>query len=76
MVLPSHLCVTDAQTLKVPLPLTASLTKYSCPTSRPAISNGEEEGILGCVVGVGESSHTEWCTVGWSAHTGQLEETR
>ena len=47
--------VTDSQLLKVPLPLcvrTATLTKYSCPTSRPVMSNGEEEGVLGCVAGV------------------------
>ena len=44
--------VTDFQSLKVPLPPTATLTKYSCPTSRPVMLNGEEEGVLGCVVGV------------------------
>ena len=44
--------VTDVQSLKVLLPLTASLTKYSCPTSRSVMSNGEEEGMLVCVVGV------------------------
>ena len=45
----------DSQLLKVPLPLcvqTATLTRYSCPTSRSVMSNGEEEGVLGCVVGV------------------------
>ena len=44
--------VTDFQSLKVLLPLTASLTKFSCPTSRSVMLNGEEEGVLGCVVGV------------------------
>ena len=44
--------VTDVQSLKVPLAPTATLTKYCCPTSRPVMSNGEEEGMLGCVVGV------------------------
>ena len=44
--------VTDFQSLKVPLPLTATLTKYCCPTSRSVMLNGEEEGVLGCVVGV------------------------
>ena len=46
--------VTDCQLLKVPLPLcvrTATLTKYCCPTSRPVMVSGEEEGVLGCVVG-------------------------
>ena len=28
----------------------ATLTKYCCPVVRPVMVNGEEEGLLGCVV--------------------------
>ena len=44
---------TDCQVLKSPLPLskrTATLTKYCCPTDRPVMLCGEEEGVLGSVV--------------------------
>ena len=54
-VVPTAAHVTDSQLLKVPLPLcvqTATLTEYSCPTSRPVMSNGEEEVVLECVAGV------------------------
>ena len=41
--------VTDVQSLKVPLPLTAALVLLP---HFQAMLNGEDEGVLGCVVGV------------------------
>ena len=67
--------VTDVQSLKVPLPLTAALTKYSCPTFGPCWMVRTKV-CWGVWWEWKWSSHTQWSTVGWSPHTGQLEEIR